>query len=143
MGDRRTIIGIIVSFLVLFAYLNFIYPRIVGREPAPGASPPAAAPAEPAPAPPPEAAGPAAATTQPAQVTTEPAMTARIAPLPEQKLEEDIVVETELFRVVLTNRGAAIKSVGTTPADNDSVLTRLAQNLSGAVPTMGPQPGQM
>ena len=113
MGDKRAIIAIIVAFLALFLY-GMIRPALVGPEspptppapqqPAPPQSVPPAKPRVTVPLP-----GTRPAATAPA---TQPAQTAPvIEPLQEPQLEEEITVKTALFQVVLTNRGAAVRSV--------------------------------
>ncbi len=116
MGDKRTIIGLVICFVVIILYFE-ILGRIRRREvPPPQPVPPAAQPAEIRPVPPYSPAGaqpttgPATATTTPATATTTPARAAEIEPLPEQQ-DKDIVCETELLKIILTSRGAAIKSV--------------------------------
>jgi len=123
--NKRTIIGLLVCFLAIFLYMNFVLPRMRPKRPQPDPSPPAApkqpvrATTQPAaitqkPKPPAHAptTPPAKATTQPAKATTQPAKAApKVAALPEQTANDEIERKTELFHVVLTNRGAAIKSV--------------------------------
>ncbi|MFH1732536.1 MAG: membrane protein insertase YidC [Planctomycetota bacterium] len=119
--NQRTIVGLLACFLAIFLYMNFVLPRTRPERlpPAPAAPKrPAGATTRPAaitqrPEPPAPATHPAKATTTlPAKATTLPAKAVpKTSALPEQKVKDDIVCETELFRVVLTNRGAAIKSV--------------------------------
>ena len=121
MGDKRSIIGIVVCFLALFIYLNFIYPWVFGRRqtpPAPAPPAPVAVPARPS------EPGPVAGTTQAAGATspaavaavkpeaqaTEPGAAIKPAPGPPREPKE-FEAETKLFKVVLTEQGAAIKSV--------------------------------
>ncbi len=101
--DKRTVVGLIVCFVVLFLYFNVFLPLIQGpSEPQPE-RPPATIPtrespritSQPLPAP----------TTPPASVAT------AVEPLPEQEVRDGILYETDLFRVELTNRGAAIQSI--------------------------------
>jgi len=118
VGDKRSIIGLILCFLAIFVYFNFVLPLIQGPRPKP---PPAQRPAtRPEPkAKPPRHKGPTDVPTTPAaRATTAPArgvatITKLPEKVPEQKLEDNIVCETNdsLFRVVLTNRGAAVKSI--------------------------------
>ncbi len=112
MGDKRSIIGLIVCFLAIFVYFTFVLPLI--RGPQPDQPPPQRPATRPEPkAKPPEHKQPVhVPTTAAAQATTGPAQAVtKIEKLPEQKVEDDIECETGLFRIVLTNRGAAVKSI--------------------------------
>lgn len=95
--ERRVLLAISLSFLVLFAYQSFFPPP----EPAPGATPGASAPAQ--------AGQPAAAAAggagTPAQVASAPAAAAVRA----DTEEREYVVETTSVRAVFTNRGARLK----------------------------------
>lgn len=95
--ERRVLLAISLSFLVLFAYQSFFPPP----EPAPGATPGASAPAQ---AGQPAAAAAAGAGT-PAQVASAPAAAAVRA----DTEEREYVVETTSVRAVFTNRGARLK----------------------------------
>ena len=113
MSDKqRTTTGLLLCLLAIFLYMRFVVPRV---QPKPAPAPPApTAPQKPTPAAPhkPASIGAARPTTLPAKPTTLPAKPApKVAALPEQEVKDDIVVETGLLRVVLTNRGAAVKSV--------------------------------
>ncbi len=114
----------------MFLYMKFVLPwaqqsESTSEEAAPTApaSPQTPAPQNPAPAvPTTQPAAPVNPTTQPAKVEQ------TISALPAQVVNDDIVVKTGRFRVVFTNRGAAIKSV-----------TLLEFNR---YPPGGPEPGQ-
>lgn len=93
--ERRVLLAISLSFLVLFAYQSFFPPP----EPAPGATPGASAPAQ---AGQPAAAAAAGAGT-PAQVASAPAAVRA------DTEEREYVVETTSVRAVFTNRGARLK----------------------------------
>jgi len=51
----------------------------------------------------------------------------------ERQQQQQAIVAAEAAQKM----GAGVKALGTTPADQDSVLSRLASNLSGAVPALG------
>ena len=118
MVDRHTVHGVVLCLLAFFLYLVFVAPLIERRhrpqeEPAPAEAP--------GPASPPKqtSLGPSGeppstdAQSPPKRADTPPPKTAEPPPkpLPEPELEDEIVRETDLFRVVLSNRGAAIRSV--------------------------------
>jgi len=118
VADSNTTKGLIAGAAVLILYYLFILPWLEQRfpgEPIPPPDPPGV-----------EATGPSdravtprlGQTTPPAGVehgeepTTTPAAAAgAFEPLPPQPVRDDLVYETELFRVTLTNRGAGIRSV--------------------------------
>jgi YidC/Oxa1 family membrane protein insertase len=93
--ERRVLLAISLSFLVLFGYQSFFPPP----EPAPGTTPASSAPAQPG------LAAPAsvAAGTQGSQVTSS------AAALRADTEEREYVVETTSVRAVFTNRGARLK----------------------------------
>ena len=105
--ERRVLLAVFLSFLVLYAYQSLIGPppdaprpdRAAGAPSAPAASPPpAAAPADPpAPALPSDtpAVGPADVTAAPVVAAAEP---------------QEIVVESPRFRAAFSNRGAVLSS---------------------------------
>lgn len=113
MSDtQRALAGIVVCAVLLFAYAKFVAPMLTGKPGMPVAPAPEAPPAEtlekgaeaePAERPPDtgEITAPSEppAPEQPAELLEEP------------ELKDDITCETALFRVQLTNKGAAIKSV--------------------------------
>jgi len=109
---QRALAGIIVCAVLLFAYAKFVAPAITGKPGMPVApAPEAPAPetpekdTEPAPAESPPDTGEIAAPSAPPA----PEEPAELADEPE--LRNDITCETELFRVELTNKGAAVRSV--------------------------------
>jgi len=104
--EKRLIIAIVLSFLVLFGYQALFNKA---NKPAPKPPVPTEAAAVPAV---PGTAGQAPIETRPAAVETKPAPA---APAPSQaavagKTESDIVVETPLYRAVWTNKGGVLKS---------------------------------
>ncbi len=111
MGEKqRTVAALVVCLLAIFVYFNVVLPMISPRpEPAPQDHPrPGPAPAEKRRAHP---TPPGAPSTTPAKTISRPSKALpKVEPLPEQKPTE-YVRETKLLRVVLTNRGAAIKHV--------------------------------
>ncbi len=107
MHDKNTIIGLIVAFIALMLYIHYVVPIISPPpDPPPPAEPeqpitheeetvPEVIPTPPDPEPDPEY----------------PSLPEVVDPLDEQPLNEEIRMESELFVVKLTNRGAAIRSV--------------------------------
>lgn len=97
--ERRVLLAISLSFLVLFAYSRLVPP------PAPEETAPAAA--APAPA---GASAPSAspASGSPAQVAAQPASPAA-AVVTGETVERDVVVETSQVRATFTNRGARLR----------------------------------
>ena len=107
MGDKSSIKGLVICFLAIFVYFRFILPMIQGPPPKPDGTPqPATRRDEERPTYPKYT-----ATSPPAQTTRPARPIETITELPDQRAKDDIVCETGLFRVVLTNRGAAIRSV--------------------------------
>jgi YidC/Oxa1 family membrane protein insertase len=104
--EKRLLVAIIVSFLILALYQVFFMKKVPPAEPAPAAaaaaeqpsSQPAGAPAQ---APSPIQAAPAAAQPQP-QPQTRPVAA---------QAEEEVLVETSLFTARWSNRGAVLKSL--------------------------------
>ncbi len=96
--ERRVLLAISLSFLVLFAYQSFFPPP----EPAPGATPAASAPAQ---AGQPATSASAAAGAPASQVVSAPVAAALRA----DTEEREYVVETTSVRAVFTNRGARLK----------------------------------
>jgi len=104
--EKRLIIAIVLSFLVLFGYQ-----ALFNKADKPAAKPPVPTEAAPVSAVP-GTGGQAPIETKPAAVETKPAPA---APAPGQaavagKTESDIVVETPLYRAVWTNKGGVLKS---------------------------------
>ncbi len=101
--ERRVLLAISLSFLVLFAYQSFIPPP----EPTPAGSPPAStAPAQPGLTPAPGATPPAGSITGSAAQAAPPAAAAALRADTE---EREFVIETTSVRAVFTNRGARLK----------------------------------
>lgn len=96
--ERRVLLAISLSFLVLFAYQSFFPPP----DPAPGTTPSSSAPASPGQ---PAAGTPGASGTPASQVAAAPAAAALRA----DTEEREYVVETTSVRAVFTNRGARLK----------------------------------
>jgi YidC/Oxa1 family membrane protein insertase len=94
--ERRVLLAISLSFLVLFGYQSLFPPP----EPAPGTTPASSAPAQAGQAAPASAAG-----TPASQVTSAPVAAALRA----DTEEREYVVETTSVRAVFTNRGARLK----------------------------------
>ncbi len=115
------LLGVVICSAVIFLYMQVVSRIWPPRQPAPTSTtePAESTPAQPAvisPQAPPAApatapAAPAAPTTPAARPTTPPAKVVTAPVLPEQPVKDDIVCETTRFRAVLTNRGAAIKSI--------------------------------
>jgi YidC/Oxa1 family membrane protein insertase len=116
--ERRVLLAITLSFLVLFLFQRFVMPPPAS---APASAPPASpsgATAGQAPAPATTGSAPAVSPSTPANVsaggaTTPPATTAPVAAaVPEttvgETAEREIVVETTTVRAVFTNRGARL-----------------------------------
>ena len=102
--DKRTLLAVVLSVIVLLVYQNFFAKPPVKTAPAPTQQEATVASQAANPAPAATAAAPAAATIQ-------TATTGRIAAAPAVTgTERDVIVETPLYRAVLTTRGAALKS---------------------------------
>jgi YidC/Oxa1 family membrane protein insertase len=96
--ERRVLLAISLSFLVLFAYQSFFPPP----DPAPGSTPATSAPAQ--------AGQPAASPSAPAGTPASQVASAPVAaPLRADTEEREYVVETTSVRAVFTNRGARLK----------------------------------
>jgi YidC/Oxa1 family membrane protein insertase len=104
--DKRTLLAVVLSIIVLLVYQNFFAKPPVKTAPAPTQQEAAVTPQTANPAPAATAAAPA-----PAAATIQTATTGRIAAAPAVTgTERDVVVETPLYRAVFTTRGAALKS---------------------------------
>ena len=102
--DKRTLLAVVLSIIVLLVYQNFFAKPPVKTAPAPTQQEATVAPQAAKPAPAATAAAPAAATIQ-------TATTGRIAAAQAVTgAERDVIVETPLYRAVFTTRGAALKS---------------------------------
>ena len=106
--EKRLIIAIVLSFLVLFGYQ-----ALFNKANKPAAEPPVPAGAAPV-TPVPGTVGQAPTETKPAPVEAKPAPAAP-APAPSKgsvagQAETDVVVETSLYRAVWTNKGGLLKS---------------------------------
>jgi YidC/Oxa1 family membrane protein insertase len=107
--DKRTLLAVVLSIIVLLVYQNFFAKPPVKTAPAPTQQEAAVAPQTANPAPAAKAAAPAPAA--PAAATLQTATTGRMAAAPAVTgTERDVVVETPLYRAVFTTRGAALKS---------------------------------
>jgi YidC/Oxa1 family membrane protein insertase len=103
MDNKRTLIAIVLSIAVLFIYQNYFAPKPV-KQPAPPQQEAAVAP-QAAPQPPAAAEKPA-----PAPAGQQAAAGRIVAAPTEQGKEQDVVVETNLYRAILSTRGASLKS---------------------------------
>src|SRR5689334_6511690 len=96
--ERRVLVAIFLSFIVLYAYQAFVVKP--APKPAPGSATTAAKGTQPA------AAGPSATKTAAAPVAAAPAAAALVG----DSAERDVRVETRDVIAVFTNRGARLKS---------------------------------
>jgi len=104
--DKRTLLAVVLSIIVLLVYQNFFAKPPVKTATAPTGQEAAVAPKTATPAPAATAAAPA-----PAAATIQTTTTGRVAAAPAVTgTERDVVVETPLYRAVFTTRGAALKS---------------------------------
>jgi YidC/Oxa1 family membrane protein insertase len=102
--DKRTLLAVVLSIIVLLVYQNFFVKPPVKTAPVPTQQEATVASQAAKPAPAATAAAPAAATIQTATM-------GRIAAAPPVTgTERDVIVETPLYRAVFTTRGAALKS---------------------------------
>ena len=102
--DKRTLLAVVLSIIVLLVYQNFFAKPPVKTAPAPTQQEATVASQAAKPAPAATAAAPAAATIQTAtmgRIAAAQAVTGT---------ERDVIVETPLYRAVFTTRGAALKS---------------------------------
>jgi YidC/Oxa1 family membrane protein insertase len=95
--ERRVLLAIFLSFIVLYAYQALFVKPVPKPSPAPGASSASTATTPPAAAP-------------PAAVEPEPAVATTSKPLVSDASERDVRVETRDVIAVFTNRGARLKS---------------------------------
>jgi YidC/Oxa1 family membrane protein insertase len=143
--DKRTLLAVVLSIIVLFVYQTFFVKPPQPTVPAPGQQ--AAAPAQPQTQTPAQPAAPAATVAAPAAA---PATSAagRIAAAPAVTgTEKDVVVETPLYRAVFTTRGASLKSFQlkhykTELADSEDVVDKFMRLIGRGTPknTAGPKP---
>jgi len=102
--DKRTLLAVVLSVIVLLVYQNFFAKPPVKTAPAPTQQEATVASQTATPAPAATAAAPVAATIQ-------KATTGRMASVQAVTgAERDVIVETPLYRAVFTTRGAALKS---------------------------------
>ena len=102
--DKRTLLAVVLSIIVLLVYQNFFVKPPVKTAPVPTQQEATVASQAAKPAPAATAAAPAAATIQTAtmgRIAAAPAVTGT---------EREVIVETPLYRAVFTTRGAALKS---------------------------------
>jgi YidC/Oxa1 family membrane protein insertase len=102
--DKRTLLAVVLSIIVLLVYQNFFAKPPVKTAPAPTQQEATVASQAAKPAPAATAAAPAAATIQTATMGRKAAVQAVTG------AERDVIVETPLYRAVFTTRGAALKS---------------------------------
>ncbi|MDA8123876.1 MAG: membrane protein insertase YidC [Deltaproteobacteria bacterium] len=102
--DKRTLLAVVLSIAVVFAYQTYFAPKPVQKPAAPTqqAAPAAAQPAQPA--------APAAAEKATAPTAVQTLQTGRMVAATGTASEKDVVVDTPLYRAVFTTRGAALKS---------------------------------
>jgi len=129
--DKRTLLAIVLSIVVLFIYQNFFAPK-PAQQPAPAKQEAAVAP-QALPQPP---AATEKGTPAPAVL---PAATGRtVAAQAATGTEKDIVVENSLYRAVFTTRGAALKSFQLkqyqTDLENNEDLVDIFYRLIGRGP---------
>ena len=128
--DKRTLLAVVLSIIVLLIYQNFFVKPPVKTEPAPqqqaAVAPQAAKPA------PESTTATATAPVASLQPETAGRLTAATAAT---GTERDVVVETPLFRAVLTTRGAALKSFQLkqykTEVENSEDLVDIFKRLIG------------
>ena len=102
--DKRTLLAVVLSIIVLLVYQNFFAKPPVKTAPAPTQQEATVASQAAKPAPAATAAAPVAATIQTATIGRKAAVQAVTG------TERDVIVETPLYRAVFTTRGAALKS---------------------------------
>jgi YidC/Oxa1 family membrane protein insertase len=129
--DKRTLLAVVLSIAVLFIYQNYFAPPPVPRsapEQQTTVAPPAVQPAAPAA---PGSPGAPAAVIPPSALST-----GRMVAVPTASgRDEDIVVDTPLYRAVFSTRGAALKSFQLkqyrTAVENDEDLVEIFYRLIG------------
>ena len=135
--DKRTLLAIVLSIIVLFVYQAFFVKPPQPTVPAPNQQ---ATPGQQAQAPAQQTAAPAtpAPALQAAQVAMTPASTGT---------ERDITVETPLYKAVFTTRGASLKSFQlkqyqTRLADDEDIVDKFMRLIGRGTPqnTEGPKP---
>ena len=143
--DKRTLLAVVLSIIVLLIYQNFFVKPPVKTEPAPQqqttVAPQVAKPA------PESTAATAAAPAAPVQ----PAVaTHRTPPQVSTGTERDVVVETPLFRALLTTRGGTLKSLQlkqykTELEDSEDVVDKFLRLIGQGKPkrTGGPKPVEL
>jgi YidC/Oxa1 family membrane protein insertase len=113
VDDRRLILGLLICFLTIIAYYSWVKPLLEGRprEPEPAKT----RPSRPSHRPGTEPGNAALPAADDSEDDDKPPEVKDLPPAPEPtgevELKDHISVETRLFRVALTNRGAAVKSV--------------------------------
>ena len=143
--DKRTLLAVVLSIIVLLIYQNFFVKPPVKTEPAPqqqtAVAPQAAKPS------PESTAATAAAPAAPAQPT---AAAHRTPPQVSTGTERDVVVETPLFRALLTTRGGTLKSLQlkqykTELEDSEDVVDKFLRLIGQGKPkrTGGPKPVEL
>ena len=143
--DKRTLLAVVLSIIVLLIYQNFFVKPPVKTEPAPQqqttVAPQVAKPA------PESTAATAAAPAAPVQ----PAVaTHRTPPQVSTGTERDVVVETPLFRALLTTRGGTLKSLQlkqykTELEDSEDVVDKFLRLIGQGKPKRmgGPKPVEL
>ena len=143
--DKRTLLAVVLSIIVLLIYQNFFVKPPVKTEPAPqqqtAVAPQAAKPS------PESTAATAAAPAAPVQPA---AATHRTPPQVSTGTERDVVVETPLFRALLTTRGGTLKSLQlkqykTELEDSEDVVDKFLRLIGQGKPkrTGGPKPVEL
>ncbi len=143
--DKRTLLAVVLSIIVLLIYQNFFVKPPVKTEPASqqqtAVAPQAAKSA------PESTAATAAAPAAPAQPT---AAAHRTPPQVSTGTERDVVVETPLFRALLTTRGGTLKSLQlkqykTELEDSEDVVDKFLRLIGQGKPkrTGGPKPVEL
>ena len=143
--DKRTLLAVVLSIIVLLIYQNFFVKPPVKTEPAPqqqtAVAPQVAKPA------PESTAATAAAPAAPVQPA---AATHRTPPQVSTGTERDVVVETPLFRALLTTRGGTLKSLQlkqykTELEDSEDVVDKFLRLIGQGKPkrTGGPKPVEL
>ena len=143
--DKRTLLAVVLSIIVLLIYQNFFVKPPVKTEPAPQqqttVAPQVAKPA------PESTAATAAAPAAPVQPA---AATHRTPPQVSTGTERDVVVETPLFRALLTTRGGTLKSLQlkqykTELEDSEDVVDKFLRLIGQGKPkrTGGPKPVEL